>query len=175
MSTQDQTLHLLSEPWICLCALVCSHTQLGYMHSSNAWKVYFARLYVHIRASWGVLKLSQETENRPQLSMLFMQNIFWHRSRTHSGLLASWMVLVVASFHFHFPSSMILSSTPVTLHVLKLRRPYHCYSFYVNRFCASIMNVLEMCTTMVPQIEPKSTLYTDINGKSETDGGLEIL
>lgn len=161
--------YLLSEPWICMCALICSHTQLGYMHSSNTWKMYFAREYVHIRASWGVLKLSQERENWAQLSMLFMQIIFWHRSRTHSRLLAGWMVLVLASFHFHFPSSTILSSTPVTSHVLKLRRPYLCYSFCVNRFCSSIMNVLETCTEMVPQIEPTLTLHTDVNGKSETD------
>lgn len=38
---------------------------------------------VFCQTSWGVLKLSPETGNRPQLPRLFMQSIFWHSCRTH--------------------------------------------------------------------------------------------
>lgn len=125
-----------------------------------------------------ILRCSKvEPRNREQTTavQLFMQNIFCHRSRAQSRLQAGWMVLEVASFHCYFPSSMILSSTPVALHILQLRRLYHSHSFCVSRLCTFIMNVLEVCTKRVPKLEPVSTLYTDLNGKSEMLEGKRCL
>lgn len=89
-----------------------------------------------------------------------MQNIFCHRSRAQSRLQAGWMVLEVASFHFYFPSSMILSSTPVALHILQLRKTIP-QPFFL---CKQTLHIHNECTRSLHKKGPKiragiNTLY----------------
>lgn len=74
------------------------------------------------------------------------------------------MVLGAATSNYHAPRN-ILSPFPVTLQVLKLSRLQHCSSFCVSRPCTTPMNVMEICTKVVPKLELKSILDTDVNGK----------
>lgn len=75
------------------------------------------------------------------------------------------MVLIVATFNHYF-SRAILSPSSATLQILQFKGLQHYSSFCASRLCASIMHVMEICTKMAPKLELKSTLDTDVYGKS---------
>lgn len=115
-----------------------------------------------------ILKCSEvKPRNREQTTtaqIIHAVHFLAQLQNTQSMLQAGWMVLVAATSNYHAPSN-ILSPFPFTLQVLKLSRLQHCSSFCVSRLCTSIMNVMEICTKVVPKLELKSISDTDVNGK----------
>lgn len=95
--TWDSSTNGRSNPAFPLCPLswhVCSKACPDIITGLHAlpqqfWKGYFARKHVH--TSWFALRLSQKAGNRPQLSQLFIQHIFWHSCRAHREWAAGWM------------------------------------------------------------------------------------
>lgn len=117
---------------------VGKHTLLGYVPSPNPSEKGILPEHVHMHTTWFILKLSQEAGDRPQLSKLFMQCIFWHSCRAHREQ-AAWMALRTATFNHHF-SRAILSPSSVTLQVLKFRG-YNTASF----FCKQTLHIHNEC------------------------------
>lgn len=74
-----------SSPLCPLCAPKSAHTHIPGLPAllQPFWKGYFAREHVRLHSSRFVLKSSQETENRPQSSKLFLPHIFWPSCGAH--------------------------------------------------------------------------------------------